>query len=86
MVYLTVGKNLDKAERCAERALEQGGPLRPYALETLASVCALGGRFAEATRWLDEAETIVSPRDADLRQQLARTRAAIAAGVPAPSP
>jgi tetratricopeptide (TPR) repeat protein len=38
MTYLSEGIKLDEAEKLAQEALDQGGPLRPYILDTLASI------------------------------------------------
>jgi tetratricopeptide (TPR) repeat protein len=74
MVYLATGKHLDKAERCALMALKQGGPLKPYVLDTLATIYIREGRFAEARKALDEAFTTAPQDNKALRDQLANTR------------
>lgn len=75
MVLLAQGRKLPEAERLARRALENGGALRPYVLETLASVLLRQGRGAEVLPLLDEAEALLPPGDGPLRRQLAATRA-----------
>lgn len=75
MVLLAQGRKLPEAERLARRALENSGTLRPYILETLASVLIRQGRPAEALPLLDEAEGLLPPGDGPLRRQLAATRA-----------
>jgi len=74
MVYLATGKQLDKAEQCAQRALKQGGPLKPYVLDTLATIYIREGRISEAQKALDEAVAAAPEDNKPLRDQLARTR------------
>jgi len=74
MVYLTRGKNLDKAERFARIALRQGGPLQPYVLETLASIYLRQNRTLEARKILDEADGEAPSDNAALCEQLSKTR------------
>ena len=76
MVYLSSGKDLDKAERWARMALEQGGPLKPYVLDTLAAIYIREGRYSAARKVLDDAVAVVAPAgDKALREQLTKTRA-----------
>jgi len=74
MVYITRGKDLAKAEQHANRALEQGGPLRPYVLETMASLYIQQARLPEARKILDEADAVVSADNKALCEQLVKTR------------
>ncbi len=76
MVFLARGKEKDlkRAEKFAGRALKQGGPLRPYVLDTLASIYAQQGRVAEARAALDEAVSSVPPGNEALRKQLMERR------------
>lgn len=74
MVYLTVGKNLDKAERYAERALEQGGPLRPYVLETLTELYLREGRVLEARIAQKAAEESAPADNKELQARIAKNR------------
>jgi len=74
MVYFATGKHLDKAEQYAQIALKQGGPLKPYVLDTLASIYIKEGRRSEAQKALDDAVAAASPDDMALREQLAKTR------------
>ena len=78
MVCLTRDKDLDKAERYAQTALKQGGPLRPYVLETLAELYIRQARSSEARKILDEADASAPLDDTALREQLAKTRANLA--------
>ena len=86
MVYLERGDRYKLAEQLARKAIDRGGAVRPYALETLARLYTIEGRFPEATLLLDEAESLAAPGDEPLRQQLARSRAALAPGVSIPTP
>ncbi len=82
MVYLARGDRLDEAERMARNALERGGSLRPYALDTLARIYMLQGRYREARRALTLAEAIVPPEDTHFHQWLSRSRRELAAVYP----
>jgi tetratricopeptide (TPR) repeat protein len=75
MVDLATGKDLDLAEQRAQMALKQGGPLRPYVLDTLATIYIQEGRYPEAKKALDDAVSVASPDNRPLRDQLAKTRA-----------
>lgn len=86
MVYLERGDRYELAEQLARKAIDRGGAVRPYALETLARLYTIEGRFPEATLLLDEADSLAAPGDEPLRQQLARSRAALAAGGSIPTP
>lgn len=74
MVYLARGKDLDKAEQYAEKALKQEGPLRPYVLETLASIYIRQNRRFEAQKILDQADAAAPADNQALCEQLAKTR------------
>jgi len=74
MVYLATGKSLDKAEQYAQMALKQGGPLKPYVLDTLATIYIQEGRSSEAQRALDDAVAAAPEDNPRLRDQLAKTR------------
>jgi tetratricopeptide (TPR) repeat protein len=80
MVLLTRGrkKDLERAEGFAKRALDGGGPLKPYVLETLASIYIAEGRVPEARRSLEEAVSSAPPGNEELRRQLERTRQRLA--------
>jgi len=75
MVYLWSGKRLKEAERLALAALKHGGPLKPYILDTLASIYGQESRYTEARQALDEAVRITPPDNKALLDQLATTRA-----------
>ncbi len=80
MVYLATDKHLDKAEQCAQMALKQGGPLKPYVLDTLATIYIQEGRYAEARKELDDAVAAAPKDNKRLRDQLAKTREKIPSG------
>ena len=74
MVYLAAGKDLNKAERWAQTALKQEGPLKPYVLDTLAAIYIEEQRYPEAKKTLDDAVALAPEYNKTLRDQLARTR------------
>jgi Flp pilus assembly protein TadD len=49
MTYLERNKDLGEAERLAQEALRQEGPLKPYVLDTLAKIYEREGRLREAS-------------------------------------
>lgn len=75
MIYLLSGKRPDMAEKFAQAALNQGGPLKPYALDTLASIYIQESRYLEARNALDEAVKATPPDNKPLLDHLASTRA-----------
>ena len=85
MVYVTRHDRLDDAERLARTALERGGPLRPYILDTLASVYVQQRRYADAERTLTEADAEVPADNVELRDRLAKLRQELAADQTAPT-
>jgi len=78
MVFLERGKDLKKAERYAQTALKQGGPLRPYVLETLAEIYIRQARAPEARKVLDEADAVAPSDNTALREELDKTRVKLA--------
>jgi tetratricopeptide (TPR) repeat protein len=82
MVYLVRGDRLDEAERMARNTSERGGALRPYALDTLARIYMLQGRYREARSALALAEAIVPPEETHLHQWLSRSQRELAAVYP----
>ena len=74
MLYLIRRENLDEAARLAVLALQHGGPLRPYVLDTLAHIYFLQGRHLDALRVLKEAEASVPVNDQLLHERLAQLR------------
>jgi tetratricopeptide (TPR) repeat protein len=74
MVYLSRGTNLDEAERLAELAVDRGGLLRPYALETLSSIYLQQGRYDDAERRLTEAECTHPDEKSPLHRRLQQLR------------
>ena len=74
MVYLQRGERLEKVEGLVQKAVAQGGPSKPYALETLATVYLRQGRHDDARKALDEAEASAAPGDHALLAQIADTR------------
>lgn len=79
MVYLSRGERLEEAELLARKALEQGGPLRPYVLDTLAGIYVRQGRYREAKAALDDAEALAPLENNILRERLAALRRELAA-------
>lgn len=79
MVYTARNKRLDEAERLARIALERGGTLRPYALDTLAKIYIRQGRYLEAKAALETAEAVAPPDNAHFREGLSRSRRELAA-------
>jgi predicted Zn-dependent protease len=78
MVYLTQQEKLDEAERLANLALAQGGPLRPYVLDTMAHIYVRQGRYREAQTALNNAEALAPPYDRTLNQRLAQLQQELA--------
>lgn len=78
MLCMARGESLDEAERLARRALAQGGPLQPYALDTLARIYVRQGRYREAQSALDRAEALVPPENGVFHGQLVRLRQELA--------
>ena len=74
LVYLARGARLDEAEGLARRAAEQGGALRPYALDTLAQIYIRQGRYREAQSALEEAAAIAPAENMRIHQGLSRSR------------
>ncbi|MFI5346051.1 MAG: tetratricopeptide repeat protein [Elusimicrobiota bacterium] len=71
--------SLDEAETLARDALRQGGPLKPYILDTLANVYLRQGRFPEAEASVEQAETAAASSDRSVREQLRATHDGIKA-------
>jgi Tfp pilus assembly protein PilF len=71
MVYLARDQT-DAAEKRLKLALQDMGPLRPYVLDTLASLRLRQGRTAEAAAALDEAQALAPP--GPLRDKLTEAR------------
>jgi len=67
-------KDAKTAEPYALTALAQGGPLKPYVLETLACIYMEQERLDEARESLDEAEMIAPADHQALLEQLRKTR------------
>ncbi len=72
MVYLTQQEKLDEAERLANLALAQGGPLQPYVLDTMAHIYARQRRYREAQTALNNAEALAPSYDRALHQRLSQ--------------
>jgi tetratricopeptide (TPR) repeat protein len=49
MTYLGRNENLGEAERLAMAALREGGPLKPYVLDSLAKIYEREGRYRDAS-------------------------------------
>lgn len=82
MVYLTQLEKLDEAERLASLALAQGGPLRPYVLDTMAHIYVRQGRYREAQTALNNAEALAPSYDRALHQRLAQLQQELASSHP----
>lgn len=82
MVYLTQQEKLDEAERLANLALAQGGPLQPYVLDTMAHIYVRQGRYREAQTALNNAEALAPPYDRTLHQRLTQLQEELATSHP----
>lgn len=82
MVYLTQQEKLDEAERLTNLALAQGGPLRPYVLDTMAHIYVRQGRYREAQTALNNAEALAPPYDRALHQRLTQLQQELATSHP----
>jgi predicted Zn-dependent protease len=82
MVFLAQQEQLDEAERLANLALAQGGPLRPYVLDTMAHIYHRQGRYREAQTALNKAEALAPSYDRALRQRLTQLQQEIATSRP----
>lgn len=78
MVYLTQQEKLGEAERLANLALAQGGPLQPYVLDTMAHIYVRQGRYREAQTALNNAEALAPPYDRALHQRLTQLQQELA--------
>lgn len=78
MLYLARGQNLTEAERLARQALTQGGPLRPYVLDTMAHIYMRQGRYREAKAALEEAEAMTPSANEILHERLVQSRRELA--------
>jgi len=74
MVYLTRGERLEEAERLIQTALAREGPIKPYALDTLAALYRRQGRYTEALDALEEAARIAPAGHEALHEHLAESR------------
>ena len=83
MVALARGSGLPEAEALAQDALRQGGPLRPYILDTLANIYLRERRYADAAAAIDQAEAAAPPDSLPVRAQLLATRDSIKAAAAA---
>ncbi len=78
MLYLAQSANLTEAERLARQALAQGGPLRPYVLDTMARIYTRQGRYQEAKAALEEAEAMTPSANEILHERLVQSRRELA--------
>jgi Flp pilus assembly protein TadD len=78
MVYLTQQEKLDEAERLANLALAQGGPLQPYVLAPMAQIYVRQGRYREAQTVLNNAEALAPPYDRTLHHRLTQLQEELA--------
>jgi tetratricopeptide (TPR) repeat protein len=74
MTILARNGDLSEAERLAQDALGQPGPLRPYILDTLANIQLRQARYAEALDFVGQAEAATPTDDRLVREQLKATR------------
>jgi len=72
-VYLTLGKNLEEAERLVRLALAQQSPHKAYFWETLAGIHLRQGRLSEAQADLILAGSTASAEDQALKEKIAQT-------------
>jgi Tfp pilus assembly protein PilF len=72
-VYLTLGKNLEEAERLARLALAQQSPHEAYFWETLAGIHLQQGHLAEAQADLILADSTAPAEDQALKEKIAQT-------------
>jgi len=77
-VYLSLGKNLDDAERLTRRALMQQSPNKAYFWETLAGIHFRQGRLAEAQADLIVADSMAPVENRELREKIIQTNKQIA--------
>ncbi|MGH7227817.1 MAG: tetratricopeptide repeat protein [Nitrospiraceae bacterium] len=78
MLYLAQSANLTEAERLARQALVQGGPLRPYVLDTMVHIYMRQGRYQEAKAALEEAEAMTPSANEILHERLVQSRRELA--------
>jgi len=78
MLYLAQSANLTEAERLARQALAQGGPLRPYVLDTMARIYMRQGQYQEAKAALEEAEAMTPSANEILHERLVQSRLELA--------
>jgi Tfp pilus assembly protein PilF len=76
-VYLSLGENLEEAERLTRRALAQESPYKAYFWETLASIHFRQRRLAEARADLILADSMAPAADRELKEKIAKTSAEI---------
>lgn len=82
MVHLARSANLAEAERLTRQALAQGGPLRPYVLDTMAHIYIRQGRYEEAKAALEEAEAMTPSANEILHERLVQSRRELATAFP----
>ena len=74
MIYMAQNERLSEAETLAKRALDQGGPLRPHVLDTLARIYMKQGRCSQATVALQDADVATPLDDTSIRDRLQQAR------------
>jgi tetratricopeptide (TPR) repeat protein len=82
MVYLTQQEKLDEAERLTNLVLAQGGPLRPYVLDTMAHIYVRQGRYREAQTALTNVEALAPLYDRAFHQRLTQLQQELATSHP----
>ncbi len=75
---LALSANLTEAEQLARQALAQGGPLRPYVLDTIARIYMRQGRYQEAKAALEEAEAMTPSANEILHERIVQSRRELA--------
>ena len=76
-VYLSLGKNLEEAERLTRRALAQESPHKAYFWETLGGIHLRQGRLADAQADLIIANSLAPAADRELIEKIAKTSAQV---------
>lgn len=81
MTYVTRSTKLKEAEDLLREALDHGGPLKPYVLDTLANLYLKEKRYDEARLAVDEGIKSAKDGDRRLNERLYMTRSSVEAAV-----
>jgi Tfp pilus assembly protein PilF len=79
MVDLAEGKSMAKSTAKLEDALSAPGPMRPYLLDTLATIALREGRFLDAKLLLNQATEAVPADNPELYKSLQKSQDKLAA-------